>query len=300
LLGRALAPVETLIAGWRSLVDARSAANRLRELLPGGTPVSQMTELPPPLGELSVDKAAFVIRGRERPILKSVSFELAAGESLAILGPSASGKSTLARLLVGVWKPASGVVRLDGADVAIWPREQLGPHVGYLPQDVELFSGTVSENIARLGDVDSEQVIEAARRAHAHEAILHLPQGYDTPIGEAGAVLSGGQRQRIALARALYGKPRLVVLDEPNASLDAEGEEALMQTMKQLRHDGATVVVITHRPAIVVGMDKVLVLKEGSVEYFGSREEFLSKVTRLSRTAEPSGLAQPSRQQGEA
>lgn len=297
LLGRALAPVEILISGWRSLVDARSAANRLRELLPDQAEAPQATELPEPQGSLSLDKVMFTIRGRERSILKGVSWVLPAGESLAILGPSASGKSTLARLIVGVWRPVSGVVRLDGADVATWPRAQLGPHIGYLPQDVELFAGTVSENIARLGQVDSEQVIEAAQRANAHELILHLPQGYDTEIGEGGAVLSGGQRQRIALARALYGRPRLVVLDEPNASLDAEGEEALMRTMRQLKQEGVTLVVITHRPAIVAGMDRVLVLKEGSMEYFGPKEEFLAKVTRASRTPEASGLVPPQTRQ---
>jgi PrtD family type I secretion system ABC transporter len=288
LLGRALAPVEILISGWRSLVDARSAANRLRELLPDQAEAPQATALPAPRGSLSLDKVVFSIRGRERPILKGVSWELPAGESLAILGPSASGKSTLVRLVVGVWKPVSGVVRLDGADVAVWPREQLGPHVGYLPQDVELFAGTVSENINRLGAPDSEGVIEAAQRANAHELILQLPQGYDTQIGEGGAVLSGGQRQRIALARALYGQPRLVVLDEPNASLDAEGEEALMHTMRQLKQEGVTLVVITHRPALVVGMGKVLVLKEGNVEYFGPKQEFLAKVTRSSRAFDAS------------
>lgn len=290
LLGRALAPVETLIAGWRSLVEARSAANRLRELLGDEEDSSRATTLPPPQGKLGLDKVVFAIRGRDRPILKGVSLELLPGESLAILGPSASGKSTLARLVVGVWKPASGVVRLDGADVAAWPKEQLGPHVGYLPQDVELFAGTVCENIGRLGEADDAGVIEAARRANAHDMILHLPHGYDSQIGEGGTVLSGGQRQRIALARALYGSPRLVVLDEPNASLDAEGEEALMRTMRQLKDEGVTVLVITHRPAIIAAMDKVLVLREGNTEYFGPKEEFLAKVTRVARAGETPGL----------
>lgn len=280
LLGRALAPVETAIAGWKSLVDARSAYHRLDRLLaenPGEIPA---TELPAPAGELVVDKAVFAIRGQERPILRGVSFQLKAGESLGIIGPSASGKSTLARLIVGIWKPASGVVRLDGADVAMWPREHLGPHMGYLPQDVELFSGTVSENIARMGVVDSDAVIAAAHRANAHDMILRLPKGYDTDVGDAGSTLSGGQRQRLALARALYGKPRVLVLDEPNANLDGEGEEALMRTIRDIRADSVTVIVITHRPSLLANIDKVLVMRDGQVEMFGPRAEVIAKVTR--------------------
>lgn len=290
LLGRALAPVETLISGWRNLVDARSAAHRLQDLLVDGVETAQTT-LPAPKGRLSVDKVVFAIRGRERPILKGVSWELPAGESLVVLGPSASGKSTLARLVVGVWKPISGVVRLDGADVATWPREQLGPHIGYLPQDVELFAGTVSDNINRLGQADSEGVIAAAQRANAHDLILHLPNGYDTQIGEGGAVLSGGQRQRVALARALYGNPCVVVLDEPNANLDAEGEEALMRTMQQIKQEGVTLVVITHRPAIVASMDKVLVLREGNMDFFGPKAEFMAKMNRAAQSSGISGQA---------
>lgn len=282
LLGRALAPVELLIQGWRSMIEARSAAQRLSELVADG-PTMPTTALPTPEGRLSAERVVFGFKGSDRPVLKGVAFELEPGDALAILGPSASGKSTLARLLVGVWKPLSGVVRLDGADVAAWSRKDLGPHVGYLPQDVELFAGTVRENIARLELGQDDAVVAAAIRANAHEMILRLPQGYDTPIGEGGTALSGGQRQRIALARALYGAPKLVILDEPNASLDTEGEESLGRTLQGLKELGATVVVITHRPAIVSGVDKVLVLRDGTVDYFGARDEFIQKVTPVKR-----------------
>ena len=269
LLGRALAPVESAIGGWKQLVDARSAYRRLTAQFASGDNVADATPLPSPSGVVAIERVVFGVRGQERPILKGVTFQLDAGESLGVIGPSGSGKSTLARLVLGIWKPASGHVRLDGADIASWPRERLGPHLGYLPQDVELFAGTVAENIARMGEVDAEAAIEAAQRAHVHDLILRLPQGYDTEIGDGGAVLSGGQRQRIALARALYGAPRLVVLDEPNANLDAEGEEALMRAMLALKAAGSTVIVITHRPALLANVDKALVLRNGVVELFG-------------------------------
>jgi len=271
LLGRALAPVEMLVAGWRSLVEARAAFRRLSELLDANPPADPGIELPVPQGNLQVENGFF-------RVIKRVSFALPAGESLGIIGPSASGKSTLARLIVGVWKPAAGVVRLDGADVAAWPREKLGPHIGYLPQDVELFAGTVAENIARLGEPDSPEVIRAAQRAHVHEMILRLPKGYDTEIGEG---LSPGQRQRIALARALYGNPRLVVLDEPNANLDADGDQALLRTLARLKEVGVTVLVIAHRPSLLGGMDKMLVLREGLVDSFGPRADIMARVTRV-------------------
>ena len=285
LLGRALAPVETLVASWRSLVEARSAWRRLDQLLKD-TPLAEPgTELPAPAGALEVERAGFALKSSEKPILRGVTFALRAGEALALVGPSASGKSTLARLIVGVWKPVSGVVRLDGADVAAWPREGLGPHIGYLPQDVELFGGTVAENIARLGEPDAAEVIRAAQRAHVHDLILRLPKGYDSEIGESGQALSPGQRQRIALARALYGKPRLVVLDEPNANLDHEGEEALVRALEVLKADGVTVVIIAHRPSLLRGVDKMLVLREGSVERFGTCAEIMARVTRQAAQA---------------
>ncbi len=285
ILGRALAPVETLVAGWRGLVEARAAWRRLDELLAGNPPAEPGTELPVPRGELRVEAVTFGLKSGERPIVRNVSFALAPGESLGLIGPSASGKSTLARLLVGVWKPQAGTVRLDGADVAVWPRERLGPHIGYVQQDVELFGGTVAENIARLGEADPAEVVRAAQRAHVHDLVLRLPKGYDTEIGESGQSLSPGQRQRIALARALYGDPRLVILDEPNANLDHEGEEALLRTLRELRADGVTIVVIAHRPSLLREVDRMLVLREGAVEVFGPRNEVMGRVTRAAVTA---------------
>ena len=280
LLGRALAPVEALVAGWRNLVEARVAWIRLDQLLAGSVPAEPATELPTPAGRLQVERAVFALKSVERPILRGVSLGIAPGEALGIVGPSASGKSTLARLIVGVWKPQSGVVRLDGADISSWPRERLGPSIGYLPQDVELFGGPVALNIARLGEPDAAEVIRAAQRAHVHDLILRLPKGYDTEVGDAGQALSPGQRQRIGLARALYGNPRLVVLDEPNANLDHEGEQALLRTLRGLKEKGVTVVIIAHRPALLVGVDKLLVLREGAVEAFGPGSEILKQVAR--------------------
>ncbi len=280
ILGRALQPVESLVANWKGLVEARAAWRRLEALLAGQPAAEAGTELPAPRGELVAERIVFGLRGAERPIIRGVSFALPAGESLGVIGPSAAGKTTLARLLVGIWKTNSGAVRLDGADVASWPRERLGPYIGYLPQDVELFAGTVADNIARLGEIDSEAVIAAAQRAHVHELILRLPKGYDTEVGEGGAALSPGQRQRIGLARALYGAPRLVLLDEPNANLDHDGDAALMQTLQELKEAAITVVIIAHRPSLLGGVDKLLVLQEGAVEMFGPRSEIMARVTR--------------------
>ena len=279
LLGRALAPVESLIAAWRSLVEARSAWKRLDKLLAQESS-SAATRLPAPSGALKVERVVFGVKGVERPILRGVSFEIAAGETLGVIGPSASGKSTLARLVVGVWRPGAGVVRLDGADVSAWPRGDLGPHVGYVPQDVELFGGTVAQNIARMGEPDAAAVVQAAQAAHVHELILKLPKGYDTEIGDGGSSLSPGQRQRIALARALYGAPRLIVLDEPNANLDREGDEALLKVLQRLKSEAVTVVIIAHRPSILGSADKLLVLRDGAVDLFGPRAEVLARVTR--------------------
>ena len=285
ILGRALAPVESLVAGWRSLAEARAAWRRLCELLDAQAPAEPATELPAPRGQLDLEQVVFRLPGAERPIIRGVSFSLKAGESLGVVGPSASGKSTLVRLALGVWKPAAGSVRLDGADVAAWPREGLGPHLGYLPQDVELFGGTVARNIARLLEPDAAEVIRAAKRADVHELILKLPKGYDTEIGEGGEALSPGQRQRIALARALYGAPRLVVLDEPNANLDGEGEAALLRALQQMRDEGVTVIVVAHRPSLLRGVDKLLVLREGALDLFGPRAEVMARLTRAAPLA---------------
>ncbi len=293
LLGRALAPMESMIVAWRGLVEARSAYARLDELLGKLDKQPGRTQLPAPKGDLRVEQVVFGIHAREAAILKGVSFQLAAGNSLAVIGPSASGKSTLARLIVGVWSPGIGKVRLDGADIATWSREDLGKYIGYLPQDVELFSATVSENIARLGAVDSAAVIDAAQRAGVHEMILQFPQGYDTQIGEGGTFLSGGQRQRIGLARALHGNPKLIVLDEPNASLDSDGEAALLNAIRDSKQRGATVILITHRPSMLSEIDQMLVLRDGRVVRFGAREEVLPEVASGIVAFKPALVAEP-------
>jgi PrtD family type I secretion system ABC transporter len=275
LLGRAVQPVEQLVASWRMLSDARAAYRRLQALSQYFDKPQERVTLPQPQGLLVVDNVSFRPPGSDKVILSNVSFSLAAGEALAILGPSAAGKSTLARLLTGVWAPSAGTLRLDGADLAKWPRQDLGPWIGYVPQDVELFDGSVAENIARLGEVNSDAVVEAAKRANAHDMILSLDYGYDTPVGEQGARLSPGQRQRIALARALFGNPRFAILDEPNANLDGEGEIALAQAMSGLRAQGITSIVITHRPSLIAHVDKILMLNAGRVQKFGPAAEVM-------------------------
>ena len=284
LLGRALQPVEQLVGSWRMLADGRAAYGRLAQLSAGFEGRTDQLALPCPQGRIEVDNLSFRSAGSNQPILFHVAFTLAAGESLAILGPSAAGKSTLARLLTGIWAPSTGSVRLDGADLAYWPRQDLGPHIGYVPQDVELFDATVAENIARLGQVSSEAVVAAAVRANAHEMILSLPQGYDTQVGEHGLRLSPGQRQRIALARALYGNPRLVVLDEPNSNLDGSGELALAQAVNGLHEDGVTSIIITHRPSLIAHVDKILVLEAGRVKRFGPAAEVMKEMQRQAQS----------------
>jgi PrtD family type I secretion system ABC transporter len=288
LMGRALAPVEQAIAGWKSFIGARDAYERLQRLLERIPPPPEAMPLPAPAGRLTCEQIVYVPRGRETPILQGLSFSLPAGEALGIVGPSAAGKSTLCRILVGSWQPTRGHCRLDGADVFLWPSEQLGPFVGYLPQDVELFSGTVKDNIGRLlPDPDPEAVVEAAATAGVHEMILRLPNGYDTEIGEGGGFLSGGQRQRIGLARALYGRPKLIVLDEPNASLDGEGEDSLINAMIKAKGWGATVVIVAHQPRILQPVDKVLLLRDGKAELFGPRDEVFAKLRPQRVTADP-------------
>ncbi|NNU43271.1 type I secretion system permease/ATPase [Ramlibacter montanisoli] len=283
LLGRAVQPVEQVVGSWRVLTDARAAYARLSELAKDFDQGEQRVSMPAPEGRLTSENLSFRLPGSETMVLANITFALAPGEALAIVGPSAAGKSTLARLLTGVWAPSSGHVRLDGADMAYWPREELGPHIGYVPQDVELFDGTVADNIARLGTVDSAAVVAAAQRANAHEMILTLPQGYDTPVGEHGARLSPGQRQRVALARALYGDPQLVVLDEPNSNLDGAGEVALAQAMSALRSAGVTSVVVTHRPSLIAHVDKIMVLGAGRIQQFGPAGEVMKEMQRQSQ-----------------
>ncbi|NIA72360.1 type I secretion system permease/ATPase [Pelagibius litoralis] len=282
LLGRALAPVEHTIGGWKGLVAGRDAYGRLRTLLGSLPPKPLRMRLPAPRGRLTCENVIFVPRGREQLVLQGLSFALEPGEALGVVGPSAAGKSTLCKILVGTWQPTRGRARLDGADVFDWPSDQLGRYIGYLPQDVELFDGTVRDNIARLNPAfDSEAVIDAAMTAGVHDIILRLPEGYETEIGDGGAFLSGGQRQRIGLARALYGRPRLIVLDEPNANLDGEGEQALVTAIEMAKDWGATVVLVTHQPRILSPADKLLILREGRVEAFGPRDEVLSKLHPL-------------------
>lgn len=284
ILGRALMPVEMVISGWKNLVEARGAYQRLDKIMGEATSRERdrPVTLPAPQGRLGVERVVYTRTSIVNPILRGVSFELDAGESLGLIGPSAAGKSTLARVIMGIWKPLSGSVRLDGANIMDWDRDNLARYVGYLPQDVELFTGTIAENIARLGNPAdcNEEVIEAARMAMVHEMILRLPDGYDTEIGREGGRLSGGQRQRIALARAVFGKPRLVVLDEPNSNLDSEGEDALMQAMEKLKETGATLIVVTHRPSILANIDKMLLLRDGRVEAFGPRQDVMTRLGR--------------------
>lgn len=276
LVSRALAPVEMLVGNWKQIVSGRAAYKRLTEILEAHPPRQTGMSLPRPTGAVKLDTVTAIVPGTRNQVLKGVSLVVQPGELVAVIGPSASGKSSLARLLVGVWPAATGSVRLDGADVYTWNKDELGPHIGYLPQDIELFDGTVAENIARFGEVDSEKVIEAARKAGMHEIILRLPKGYDTPLGAAGGVLSGGQRQRVALARALYGDPSLLVLDEPNSNLDDQGERALAETLKELKAQGRTVFLVTHRLSSLAVVDKILVLNEGTVAAFGPRDQILA------------------------
>ena len=284
LLSRALQPVELLVTGWKSLIDARGAWQRLGSAA-AAQPADERVDLPAPAGRLDLEQVVFGATAQRPPIVKGVSLSLAAGETLGLIGPSASGKTTLARLMLGIWRPMGGVVRLDGADIARWDRSRLGAHVGYLPQDVELFAGTVAENIARLGAVDSDAVVQAAQMAGAHDLILRLPEGYETQIGDAGAALSGGQRQRIALARALYGQPRLVVLDEPDANLDSDGEAALLRALAALKQRGCTVVLIGHRPSLMNAADKIGVLVDGALVAFGPPQTVLQQRPAGLRTA---------------
>jgi ATP-binding cassette, subfamily C, bacterial PrsD len=288
LTSRALAPVELAIANWKGFVTARQGWRRLQEQLDRTAPAPAPLALPAPRALLALDAAGTGAPGSQRFAVQDVSFELKAGAGLGIIGPSASGKSSLARMLVGVWPTWRGKVRLDAAALEQWPAEERGRHIGYLPQDVELFAGTVAQNIARFeAQPDPQAVIAAAQAANVHEMILHLPDGYETQVGEAGAALSGGQRQRLGLARALYGTPFLVVLDEPNSNLDSEGEQALGAAILGVRARGGIVIVIAHRPSALAGVDQVLVMAEGRVQSFGPKDEVLSKVLRPVPAPEP-------------
>ncbi len=278
ILGRAMAPIEQSINSWRGLVAARNAFKSIRQTLERQGDHDDPMNLPAPEGRLQVEGVTFIPPGQREPILRQITFEAGPGEQMGLIGPSASGKTTLARLLVGSWSPTAGAVRLDGADLTYWAPEDRGPHIGYVPQDVELFDGTVRDDIARLGDADDEQVVHAAKLARVHDMILRLPDGYDTQIGEGGVLLSGGQRQRIALARAVFGTPKFLVLDEPNANLDRDGDVALLDILRDLKEIGTAVIIITHRPSILAHVDTITVLTHGRVEMSGPRDEVMAKL----------------------
>lgn len=280
LLGRALAPIDIIIGSWKGFILARSQYNRLSTILETLNTIPERMSLPPPQGNIVVDNLIVEAPGGKTPILKGISFAAPAGSAVGIIGPSASGKSTLARALMGVWAPQNGTVRLDGADINNWNKEELGQYLGYLPQDIELFEGSVSENIARFTDIDPKKVVMAAQMASVHKMILHLPKGYDTVIGSEGVNLSGGQRQRIGLARAIYGSPRLIVLDEPNSNLDDLGERALAVALQQLKATGATIFVITHRTSILAQLDRLLVMNEGRVSMYGPRDQVMEELNK--------------------
>jgi ATP-binding cassette subfamily C protein len=290
-VSRALAPIESAIAHWKSFVSARLSAKRLGDLLTAaGTIDGEVVDLPQPKRQLQVESLVVAPPGMTEPILKGLAFSLEAGDGLGVIGPSGSGKSTLARALVGVWRPINpaGSVRLDGAALNQWRPEKLGRHIGYMPQEVELFEGTVAENISRFDpEATSETVVGAAMAAGAHDVIVRLPQGYQTKMGEAGRSLSGGERQRVALARALYGNPFLVILDEPNASLDSAGDAALTEAILSIRKRGGIAVVIAHRPSALAAVNKVLVLANGQARAFGPKDEVLRNILQTV----PPGLA---------
>ena len=281
LMGRALAPVDQAIANWRGFVRAQRGRRALEEFFDAVPALPPRMPLPAPQARLEVIDLAVAAPGTRKPIVRGVSFTVGPGEAVGVIGPSAAGKSTLARALVGVWPPLMGEVRLDGATLDQWDDAALGAHVGYLPQDVGLFAGTIAANIARLSDApDSDKVVEAARRAGAHDMIKRLENGYDTEIGEAGSQMSGGQRQRIGLARALYGDPALLVFDEPNANLDNEGEQSLIRAIQGAKERGKAVVVMAHRPSAIAVCDSLLVLREGVQQAFGPRDAVLRQTTR--------------------
>lgn len=292
LMGRVLSPVEQAIGVWKGFVSVRSSYSRLQNLLKAVPAREPGMSLPRPHGALALENVVAAAPNTQTAIIKGISASIAAGEVIGVIGPSASGKSTLARLLVGVWPTSSGKVRLDGVDIFSWNKAEVGPHIGYLPQDVELFEGTIAENIARFAEVDSEKVVRAAQRAGVHDMVLHFSKGYDTPIGQGGGFLSGGQRQRIALARAMYGDPVLVVLDEPNSNLDDIGEQALVRAVVDLRNQGTTVIVVTHRTNIVGVVDKLMVLRDGALQLFGPRNDVLAALTKAAQAVQPAVVQQ--------
>jgi PrtD family type I secretion system ABC transporter len=278
ILGRALAPVESSIRTWKNMVSSIAAYRRLNTLFNTIPEAPETMTLPAPIGKLQAQHVLYMPKGADKATVQRVTFILEPGESLGIIGPSGSGKSTLAKLLVGVWEPTRGHVRLDGADVTSWEPDDLGQYVGYLPQEVELFETSVRQNISRLSEAEADDIVAAAKSAGVHEMILSLPEGYETDIGDSGSLLSGGMRQRVGLARALFGRPKLMVLDEPNSNLDREGEAALTKALNEAKEYGCTCVIIAHRPSILTNVDKILVMNNGQMEMFGDRADILAKL----------------------
>ncbi|EKT4452348.1 type I secretion system permease/ATPase [Pseudomonas putida] len=278
LLGRALSPIDQMINSWKGFVAAKVQYDRLSKVMDDLKKEPERMPLPAPEGHIQVENLIVAPPGAKSPVLRNISFVTPAGSIVGIVGPSAAGKSTLVRALMGIWPPQHGVVRLDGADIASWDKQALGPYVGYLPQDIELFEGSISENIARFDKVDPDKVVQAAQMAGVHEMILMLPDGYDTVIGSEGVNLSGGQRQRIGLARAIYGNPRLIVLDEPNSNLDDVGERALGVALQKLKETGATVFIVSHRPNILTRLDRILVMAGGTISLYGERDRVIAEL----------------------
>ncbi|MGV8864871.1 MAG: type I secretion system permease/ATPase [Pseudomonas sp.] len=294
LLGRALAPIDLIIGSWKGFIAARGQYTRLNEILGKLQSEPERMPLPAPVGNVVVENIIVSPPTSRVAIIRGVSFAVQAGTVVGVIGPSASGKSTLARALLGIWTPQHGTVRLDGADISSWDKTELGPYIGYLPQDIELFEGTIGENIARFGEVDPEQVVQAAKVAGVHEMILMLPDGYDTVIGSEGVNLSGGQRQRIGLSRAIYGAPRLIILDEPNSNLDEVGEQALAYAITYLKATGATIFVITHRTSILSQLDRLLVMNDGLVRFYGPREQVMAELSAQAKSQQKATSVAPS------
>ncbi|HEX8593748.1 MAG TPA: type I secretion system permease/ATPase [Pseudomonas sp.] len=292
LLGRALAPIDLMIGSWKGFVAARVQYQRLNDTLDKLNAEPERMSLPDPEGHLQVENLVVAPPGAKAAVIRNISFVTPAGSIVGIVGPSAAGKSTLARALLGIWPPQHGVVRLDGADISTWDKQKLGPHLGYLPQDIELFEGSISDNIARFTKVDPEKTVLAARIAGVHEMILQLPDGYDTVIGSEGVNLSGGQRQRIGLARAVYGNPRLIVLDEPNSNLDEVGERALGVALQKMKETGATVFIISHRPNVLSRLDRIMVLNGGAMTMYGPRDQVIAELAQQQAKAQAQAQGQ--------
>ncbi|MDH2012968.1 type I secretion system permease/ATPase [Pseudomonas juntendi] len=295
LLGRALAPIDQMISSWKGFVAAKVQYDRLSKVMDDLSNEPERMPLPAPEGQIQVENLVVAPPGAKAPVIRNISFVVPAGSIVGIVGPSAAGKSTLVRALMGIWPPQHGVVRLDGADISSWDKQALGQYVGYLPQDIELFEGSISENIARFDKIDPEKVVHAAQMAGVHEMVLMLPDGYDTIIGSEGINLSGGQRQRIGLARAIYGNPRLIVLDEPNSNLDDVGERALGVALQKLKETGATVFIVSHRPNILTRLDRILVMAGGTISLYGERDRVIAELAaqqakgqqRVAQAAQP-------------